>query len=126
MEEKRRKKILIAEDEVELAESLKMLLEKQGYSVAIAHDTRTSLELVQKETVDLIILDLAIPGGGGFSILKEARQGGSNNATPVLVVTASTERMVRDEAEAIGVDGYMCKPFEPAELIKNIKNLIGE
>jgi len=126
MEEKQRKKILIAEDEVELVESLKNLLEKHGYSVGAAHDTRASLALMQGEKADLIILDLAIPGGGGFSILKELRQSGDNKETPVLVMTASTEKIVRDEAEAIGVNGYMCKPFEPAELLKNIKDILGE
>ncbi|MBU0571317.1 MAG: response regulator [Candidatus Omnitrophica bacterium] len=126
MAEKQRKKILMVEDEVELVEGMKRLLEKLGYLIIAAYDTATGLELVQKETADLVILDLAIPGGGGFSILKEARQGGANKVTPVLVITASTEKMVRDEAETIGVDGYMCKPFEPAELIQNIKDIIGE
>ncbi len=126
MGEKQSKRILIVEDEVELADSLKNLLEKCGYQVKTAYDTASGIGLVQREEADLITLDLAVPGGGGFSILKEIRNGGPNKTTPVLIMTASTEQMVKDEAENIGVSGYMCKPFEPEELIQTIKDLIGE
>jgi len=120
-----RKKILIMEDEVELVASIKNLLEKQGYEVNAAYDTAASIDLGVQESADLIILDLAIPGGGGFTILKEIRKSSKNEKTPVLVMTASTEKMVKDEAEAIGVEGFMCKPFEPSEFMEMVKELIG-
>ena len=126
MGEKQSKQILIVEDEVELADSLKNLLEKYGYQVKTTYDTASSIGLAQKEEADLILLDLAVPGGGGFTILKEIRNSGPNKTTPVLIMSASTEQMVKDEAKNIGVNGYMCKPFEPEELIQNIKDLIGE
>jgi len=126
MENSTPKKILIMEDEVDLVASIKKLLEKCGYRVNAAYDTASSIDMAGKERADLIILDLAIPGGGGFTILKEIRKNGANAKTPVLIMTASTEKMVRDEAEAIGVEGFMCKPFEPSELMQKIKDLVGE
>ncbi|WP_436528049.1 response regulator [Actinoplanes sp. HUAS TT8] len=115
-------RLLIVEDERELAESLRRGLVAEGYSVDVVHDGRTGLEFAMTHGYQAVILDLMLPGLNGFQVcarLREQRVG-----TPVLVLTAKDGEY--DEAEALdtGADDYLTKPFSYVVLLARVRALL--
>ncbi len=125
MEKGNPKKILVVEDERGLAISLTTLLKSQGYLVIAAEDAIYGTSLAHEEKVDLVILDLGLPGGGGFSVLENLKNSVKTNCLPVLVLTARQEKELEEKALKIGAVAYMHKPFVPEELLKRIKEILG-
>jgi len=117
-------RILVVEDEEHLAEGLRFNLEAEGYEVAIAADGLRALEMlaVRERGVDLVILDLMLPGLSGFEVLRRARAAG--DFVPVLILTAkdSIEDRVRGLEE--GADDYLVKPFRLDELLARARGLL--
>jgi DNA-binding response OmpR family regulator len=115
------KKILIIDDEADLRESLKALLQIKGYKVETAGDGLQGLSKLDTFTPDLIILDLNMPNMGGIEFYQKI-SGGGVPRFPVLVLTAraNMEKLFMD----FRVDGFITKPFEIAELIKEIDMVI--
>ncbi len=120
------KKILIIEDEEGLAVSLKTLIEGQGYNSIVASDAVQGTKFARQETPNLIILDLGLPGGGGFAVLENLNLVDTTSAIPVLVLTANPQKDAEIKACEMGVVDYFHKPFDSAELIKKIKEILGE
>ncbi|MGN1168355.1 MAG: response regulator transcription factor [Lachnospiraceae bacterium] len=115
-------KILIIEDEILLAESLKTLLESKGYTVETAHDGITGLEYAELEIYDLLILDVMLPGLGGYQIAKKMRSNRQN--IPILMLTAKSALEDRVEGLNSGADYYLTKPFDSRELFACINALL--
>jgi DNA-binding response OmpR family regulator len=117
-------RILVVEDESHLAEGLQFNLEAEGYEVEIAPDGEAALSsLVEtRNPFDLVVLDLMLPGIGGFEVLRRARAAG--NFVPVLILTAKddTQDLVRGLEE--GADDYLCKPFRLEELLARVRGLL--
>jgi two-component system, OmpR family, alkaline phosphatase synthesis response regulator PhoP len=115
-------KILIVEDEAGLVTTLRDRLRKQGYSVNIARDGVSGLELAMHEPFDLILLDLMLPGQGGLAVCEKLRQSGSS--TPILMLTA--RRQTRDKVAGLkaGGDDYLTKPFQMSELLARVEALL--
>src|SRR5688572_8625838 len=107
-------RILIVEDESGLATTLKDRLGKEGYTVRVAKDGLVGLDLATKESFDLIILDLMLPGLNGVEVCQQLRQMGSS--IPILMLTA--RRQTADKVAGLhsGGDDYLTKPFQMAEL----------
>lgn len=124
MEEKKLKKILIVEDEQELISSLTTLFKSQGYLPLVAYDGLYGISLAHKEDVDLIILDLGLPGGGGLYVLENLKKSVETNCIPVLVLTAKQEKELKEKAYRLGVEAYLHKPFDPKELLDKIKEIL--
>lgn len=124
MEEKNPKKILIIEDEQELTLSLNTLLKSRGYLTVAAYDSLYGISLAHKENVDLIILDLGLPAGGGFFVLENLKKSVKTNNIPVLVLTARQEKEFEEKAYQMGVEAYLHKPFDPKELLNRIKDIL--
>jgi DNA-binding response OmpR family regulator len=124
MEEKKPKKILIIEDEQELISSLATLLKSQGYLTAGAYDSLYGISLAHKGDVDLIILDLGLPAGGGLYVLENLKKSVQTNLIPVLVLTARQEKELEEKAYQMGVEAYLRKPFDPKELLDKIKEIL--
>jgi len=114
--------ILLIEDNEDLAFGLRTALENEAMSVAIAADGTIGLERARRGGVDLIVLDLMLPGMDGYRVLRALRGAGVD--TPVLVLTAKGEEANKVQAFAIGADDYVTKPFGVLELIARVKALL--
>lgn len=112
-------KILIAEDEVHLADALSQILKKQNYSVDVVHDGRSALDDALTGIYDLLLLDVMMPELDGFAVLKTLREEGV--ATPVILLTAKGE--INDKVTGLdyGADDYIPKPFATEELLARIR-----
>lgn len=114
-------RVLIVEDEVRLAETLRDLLEMERYTADLCHDGESGLDNALSGIYDVIILDVMLPRLDGFSVLRRLRRQGS--AVPVLMLTARSEVSDRVEGLDCGADYYLTKPFEPKELLACIRAL---
>lgn len=112
------KKILIIEDEPNIAELEKDYLEIEGFMVAIEANGSDGLRRSQNEAFDLIILDLMLPGVDGFEICKNLRK---TSTVPIIMVSAKTEDMDKIRGLGLGADDYMVKPFSPLEMVARVK-----
>ena len=115
-------KILITEDEPNMRLGLKDNLEFEGYSVDLAENGILGLELILKNTYDLILLDVMMPGMSGLDVCKKAREKGVN--TPILLLTAKSEEMDKVLGLELGADDYVTKPFSLRELLARIKAIL--
>lgn len=115
-------KILIIEDEPGLVTTLGDRLRKHGYLVSAASDGKTGLEIAMREPVDLILLDLMLPGQNGLNVCEKLRKAGSS--TPILMLTA--RRQTKDKVAGLkaGGDDYLTKPFQMAELLARVEALL--
>jgi len=115
-------RILIVEDEAGLATTLKDRLRKEGYSVHVARDGNTGMEMATREPFDLLILDLMLPGQNGLAICQKLRQQGSN--TPILMLTARRQTTDKVIGLRTGADDYLTKPFKMVELLARVDALL--
>ena len=115
-------KILIVEDEVLLASSLKTLLEKKGFTVEVAYDGETGKDYAETGVYDLLILDVMMPKLNGYDLARQVRA--ERCATPILMLTAKGELEDRIEGLNAGADYYLTKPFDTRELLACINALL--
>jgi len=117
-------KIVIIEDERDLAELLAFNLEKEGWQTIIALDGKTGFERVTAELPDMVILDLMLPEITGTEICKLLRKQESTAAIPIIMVTAKGEEIDRVVGFEVGADDYLVKPFSSRELLLRIKAIM--
>ncbi len=113
--------ILVVDDEDLIQELLRFNLEKEGYEVIIAKDGRQALDLVAREKLDLIVLDLMLPGLDGLEVCRQLRLNPKFQELPVIMLTAKGEEIDKVLGLELGADDYMTKPFSPRELLARIK-----
>lgn len=111
-------KILIIEDEVEIAELEKDYLEIDNFEVDIENDGKSGLERALENNYALIILDLMLPGVNGFDVCQKIRE---KKNIPIIIVSAKKEEADKVRGLGIGADDYMTKPFSPSELVARVK-----
>jgi DNA-binding response OmpR family regulator len=111
-------RILVVDSEAETAAFLKALLEKQGYDVTVAKDGGQAHSMFVMRQPDLVILDMILPGETGFEVCERLKT--LERKVPVLALTAIDMEDARNLARRVGVDAYMTKPFDPAELLQQI------
>ncbi|MBO5451651.1 MAG: response regulator transcription factor [Lachnospiraceae bacterium] len=111
-------KILIIEDEEAIAELEKDYLEMSGYEVLIENDGTKGLQVALKESIDLLVLDLMLPGVDGYEICKQVRE---EKNIPILMVSAKKDDIDKIRGLGLGADDYMTKPFSPSELVARVK-----
>lgn len=114
-------RILIAEDEVEIARALKVLLEKNKCAVDIVHNGKDAWDFVSQGHYDVIVLDIMMPEMDGLEVLRRARE--NHIATPVMLLTAKSEIEDRVAGLNAGADDYLPKPFAASEFIARVKAL---
>ncbi len=117
-EGKRLDKIVIVDDDARIRDLLRRFLAQEGYDVLLAEDARALQRITQRETVDLLVLDVMLPGEDGLSICRRLRQAGDK--TPIIMLTAKGEDVDRILGLEIGADDYLGKPFNPRELLARI------
>lgn len=116
-------RILIAEDEPNIVESLSFVLGREGFEVAAALDGVAALERLGADPPDVMILDLMLPRLNGFEVLKRVKSDPALRAIPIVVLTAKGQAHDRRMAEGLGVDGFMTKPFSNRELVELVRQL---
>jgi two-component system, OmpR family, alkaline phosphatase synthesis response regulator PhoP len=118
------KHILVVEDEEHLAFGIKYNLEAEGYDVTTTGDGPAALKVIEEnpDAVDLVILDLMLPGMSGYAVCEALREKGNN--VPVLILSARTLVEDRVRGYDVGADQYLQKPFELEELLSMTRNLI--
>ena len=114
-------RILIAEDQKEIAKALKVLLEHHRFSVDIVHNGNDALDYISSAPYDGIVLDIMMPGMDGMEILSHIRKSG--NTVPVLFLSAKAEIEDRVAGLNAGADDYLPKPFASAEFVARVKAL---
>jgi DNA-binding response OmpR family regulator len=115
-------KILIIEDERELARGLSDILEYEGYEVSTVGTAKAGLDGVSREEPDCVILDIMLPDMSGYQVCEELRR--RNRRTPILMLTAKAQDYDKIRGLEVGADDYMTKPFSVGELIARVKALL--
>lgn len=117
-------KILVIEDEVDIADLIRYNLERAGYEVFKAHDGITGTDICIKERPDLVVLDLMLPGRNGFAVFKEIRRDARTSHIPVIMLTAKAQTEDRIQGLEAGADDYLTKPFSPKELVLRVNAIL--
>jgi len=113
------KKVLIIEDDSDIAELERDYLQLNGYHAEIVQDGETGLKKALSGRFDIIVVDLMLPGKHGFEIIREIRK---RHEIPIVVVSAKNEDIDKIRGLDIGADDYLTKPFSPAEFVARIKS----
>lgn len=113
--------ILIVDDDREIRQLVADYLKRNGYRVSLAADGRQMREVLAGSGIDLIVLDLMLPGEDGLNLCRDLR---ARSDLPVLMLTARTEPIDRVLGLEMGADDYLAKPFEPRELLARIRNIL--
>jgi len=117
-------KILIIEDDVDLATVLQMNLEAKGYTIALAHDALQGTTSAHNEKPDLIILDINLPAGGGLSILKNIKLSVKTKTIPVVVLSGTEDEDLKHKVLHSGIADFIKKPYDLEDLCQRIKNAL--
>ncbi len=117
-------RILIVEDERDIADLVGFNLQRAGYEVFKAHDGISGIEVAMRERPDLIVLDLMLPGRDGFGVFKELRRDARTMNIPVIMLTARAQTEDRIHGLEAGADDYLTKPFSPKELLLRIQAVL--
>ena len=111
-------KILVLDDDARIRDLLRRYLSQEGFEVMLAEDSKALNRVMMREAVDLIVLDLMMPGEDGLSICRRLRA--ANDKTPIIMLTAKGEDVDRIVGLEVGADDYLAKPFNPRELLARI------
>lgn len=117
--------ILVVDDEPHIRRMLEAVLGTRGYDVTTASDGTQGLADLGDDPVDLVILDLMMPGANGLEILSRIRTDPRRAKTPVIILTAKGQDTDREAALAGGADDFLTKPFSPKKLIARIAEILG-
>ena len=116
-------RVLIAEDEPHIVESLSFVLEREGFAVRTALDGEAALRELRSSAPDLLILDLMLPRINGLEVLKAAKSDPALKTIPVIVLTAKGQAQDRRMVDEIGAEGFMTKPFSNREIVERVREL---
>lgn len=120
------KKILIIDDDRSIVLLLGRRLSQAGYEVISALDGVQGIKFSFQENPDLIVLDIRFPAGGGMGLLKKLNESTKTWNIPIIINTSYDDPEIKQEAEEYNVKKFMLKPVDPDELVKNIKEILGE
>ena len=111
-------KILVVDDEQDIADLLEVYLQNENYTVYKFYSAREALDCIEKQEIDLAILDIMLPDVNGFSICQKIRE---KYTYPIIMLTAKDEEIDKITGLTLGADDYVTKPFRPLELIARVK-----
>lgn len=114
-------RILVADDEPEIRDVLRLYLEKDGYEVAEAADGIEAMKILKNEEIDLVILDIMMPGLDGYRVLRNIRE---DNNVPVIILSAKSTDSDKILGLDMGADDYIVKPFAPLEAVARVNSNI--
>lgn len=119
-------RILIVDDEVHIANILRLTLEHEGFEVHTAHDGAEGLRKARELVPDLILLDLMLPSMDGYKVCRLLKFDEKYRHIKVVLVSAMGEAQDRELGRQVGADQYLSKPFKPDELVAEVRRLIGQ
>jgi len=117
-------RILIVEDEQDIADLIGFNLQRAGFEVIKAHDGITGTETALRERPDLIVLDLMLPGRDGYGVFRELKRDPRSASIPVIMLTARAQTEDRIQGLEVGADDYLTKPFSPKELLLRVQAVL--
>jgi two-component system phosphate regulon response regulator PhoB len=117
-------RILVVEDETDLAELVAFNLKQAGHSVVTAADGQTALAELRRQRADLIVLDVMLPDISGVEVCRRLRRDAATSQIPVIMVTAKGEEVDRVVGFEVGADDYVVKPFSPRELVLRVEAIL--
>jgi two-component system phosphate regulon response regulator OmpR len=120
--DKRLDKVVVVDDDARIRDLLRRYLNQEGFDVLLAEDSRALNRILQRETVDLLVLDLMLPGEDGLSICRRLRA--AHDRTPIIMLTAKGEDVDRIIGLEVGADDYLAKPFNPRELLARMNAVL--
>lgn len=118
-------RVLIAEDEANIAESLGFILGREGFQVTCVADGESALRRLRADPPQVLVLDVMLPGANGFEVLKRVRADPALQALPVVVLTAKTQAHDRRTAEEMGASAYITKPFSNRDVVEQLRRMVG-
>lgn len=120
------KKIVLAEDEPQIARLVEFKLKKEGYQVTWKENGEEALKAIKADKPDLILLDVMMPVMDGYEVLRRLKEDENLRSIPVVMLTARAQE--RDVVKGInsGAEDYITKPFHPAELLARVKRIVGK
>ena len=119
------RRVLVVDDEDSITLSLRHLMQREGYEVAVATDGEAALACVAKAVPDLILLDIMIPKRDGYDVCQTIRANPDWSAVKIVMVSAKGRDVEVEKGLALGADAYMTKPFSTRELAAMVRDLIG-
>jgi two-component system phosphate regulon response regulator PhoB len=119
-----RERILLIEDEPDIAEVLQYNLEKEGFAVETARRGDSGLEAIRRDAPDLVLLDLMLPGLDGLELTRLLKRDGGTSRVPIVMLTARGEEVDRIVGLELGADDYISKPFSPREVVLRVKAVL--
>ncbi|SLN14325.1 Transcriptional regulatory protein YycF [Pseudoruegeria aquimaris] len=119
------KHILVIEDEPNIIEAIRFILSRDGWRVDTHSNGEDAVEVVKRTLPDVLVLDVMLPNKSGYDILKELREAEDTRALPILMLTARGQTKDREMAERYGASQFMTKPFSNAEVLENLRQLVG-
>lgn len=114
-------RILVVDDDVEIAGALSILLQREGYDVTVAHDGAAALGILEMETVHLILLDVMMPKLDGLSATLKIRE---KRNIPIIILSAKSEDTDKVLGLSMGADDYVTKPYNPQELLARVRSQV--
>jgi len=117
-------RILVVEDETDLAELVAFNLRGAGHDVTVAHDGNTALAEIQRSQPDLLVLDVMLPDVSGIEVCRRLRRNPQTVRLPVIMLTARTDEVDRVVGFEVGADDYVPKPFSPRELVLRVEAIL--
>ncbi len=117
------KKILIVDDSVGMVRMIQTVLEKEGYQTIGVSDPSQVEKTIDSEAPHLILLDVVMPERNGFQVCRSLKNSQAYKSIPVIVVSGKSTASDRYWAEQQGANGYVAKPFDPAELLREVRRL---
>lgn len=119
-----RKKILLADDEEDVRDIVRMFLEGEGYEVVTAYDGLEALSMVETENPDLILLDVMMPVMSGIEVARRLRGNHATSQIPVIMLSAAAQTESIKQCIAAGAKDYVVKPFQPTKLEEIIRRVL--
>jgi len=117
-------RILVVDDEPHIRRVLEAMLGREGFDVVLASDGAEGLRAVESGSIDLVILDLIMPGATGLEVLAKIRTHPKTPDLPVIILTAKGQDADREAAFAGGADDFLTKPFSPRKLVARIREIL--
>ena len=117
------KTVLLVDDDNEIIESMRTVLEAKGYRVMVARDGNAGLTVAERENPDLVILDMMMPKKSGFLVLEKLK-GRPGGLVPTIMITGNEGSRHRAYAEMLGVRDYIRKPFAMEKLVKSVEQIL--
>src|SRR4030042_5277926 len=119
------KKILVADDELEIVQALQIRLKEAGYDVIVAFDVLKAINKAHKKKPDLIILDIRMPAGSGIGVYEKLKMSSETTTIPVIFITAYANDEIVKKVLEMGAGGFFAKPFNIDKLLIKVKTLLG-